>query len=173
MNPGADNLASLRERQSAKAIPFRLLSDLGADPLPKRWIFKNLIARGETSAWIAPPGGMKSALMAQLAICAANGRPWFGRPNKERVGVAYFALERDELVARRLQAHCAQLSLPPPPIAIVSQAINLMTNQMVPHVIATLDEAKLRMGIPVGLTIFDTFAKLIVAGGGDEDKARD
>jgi hypothetical protein len=39
--------------------------------------------------------------------------------------------------------------------------------------IATIEEAAAELGVPIGLAIFDTFAKLIAAGGGDENSARD
>ena len=62
--------------------------------IAKRHLIKGVFARGETSAWIAPPGGMKSALMASAAIAVASGTDWFGKRNKEACGVVYFALER-------------------------------------------------------------------------------
>ena len=172
-NPQRDNLIDLRERHPAQALPFTLFDDLGTQPLAKRWLFKGILARGETSAWIAPPGGMKSAVMASASIHAAAGLDWFGKVNKERVGVVYFALERGDLVHRRLQAHRDRLGLGSLPIAVVSTTFNLMTPKTVPTIIATIREAEICFGLPVGLTIFDTFAKLIAAGGGDEDRAKD
>jgi hypothetical protein len=40
-------------------------------------------------------------------------------------------------------------------------------------IVATVREAEQHFGCEVGLSIFDTYAKGIAAGGGDEDKARD
>ena len=166
-NSSRDTLINLRERNPAKAYHITI------DVIGKRWLFKGIMARGETSAWIAPPGGLKSALMAEATICAANGTDWHGRRNKGVAGVVYFALERAELVTRRLQAHRAQQNLGQLPIAIVSSTINLMSQRTVPAVLATIHEAEICFGLPTGLVIFDTFAKLIAAGGGDEDKAKD
>jgi hypothetical protein len=53
---------------------------------------------------------LKSALMAELAVCAANQLPWHGRDVKGLFSVVYFALERADLVQRRLAAHCSHLS---------------------------------------------------------------
>ena len=48
---------------------------------------------------------MKSALMAQASICVAAGLDWNGHRSKETAGVVYFAIERADLVRRRLRAH--------------------------------------------------------------------
>ena len=139
----------------------------------KRHLIKGVFARGETSAWIAPPGGMKSALMAHAATCVASGTDWFGKRNKEPCGVVYFALERADLVRRRIEAHTLRQDLHSLPIALVSETINLMKFETVAKVVATIREIEAEYDCRVGLVIFDTFAKLIAAGGGDEDKAKD
>lgn len=158
---------------TANAFPFQLFDEVTSSTIAKRFLIKGTLARGETSAWIAPPGGMKSALMAELAICVASGADWHGRKNKGAAGVVYFALERGDLVRRRLQAHRERLGLKSLPIAVVTSTINLMKVATVPMVVATIREAEACFGLPVGLAIFDTFTKMIAAGGGDEDKARD
>jgi AAA domain len=68
-------------------LRFELFEDITAETIAKRWVFKGAMARGETSAWIAPPGGLKSALMAEASICAASGADWHGHRNKGAVGV--------------------------------------------------------------------------------------
>jgi hypothetical protein len=87
--------------------------------------------------------------------------------------VVYFALERADLVRRRIEAHTVRQNLHSLPIALVSETINLMKFETVAKVVATIRGVEAEYGCPVGLAIFDTFAKLIAAGGGDEDKARD
>jgi hypothetical protein len=142
--------------------------------ISKRWLIKGIIARGETSAWIAPPGGSKSALLAEAAICCGGGLDWRGKRNKAGpTGVIYFALERADLVKRRLLAHRQRMNLGSLPIAVVSSIINLMTPSSVPTLIETIRRVQDHFDLPTGLLIFDTFAKLIAAGGGDEDKAKD
>jgi hypothetical protein len=172
-NPQTDEFIKHREKNTARALPFQLFDDITSAALAKRWLFKGIMARGETSAWIAPPGGMKSALMAEAAICAASGADWHGHRCKEQAGVIYFALERADLVKRRIQAHRERLGLSRLPIAIVASTINLLTPKTVPVLVATIREAEICFGVPAALVIFDTFAKLIAAGGGDEDKAKD
>jgi AAA domain len=161
------------DRKTTHGLPFLLLKDIRNEPISKRHLIKGVMARGETSAWIGPPGSMKSALMAQAAICVSSGTDWHCKKNKGAAGVVYFALERVDLVVRRLRAHVDRLGLGELPIAIVSSPINLMTPKMVQSVIKTIQSAELSFGLPVGLAIFDTFAKLVAAGGGDEDKAKD
>lgn len=176
MSPAEENrildidVARRDRNQAAKGFRFKLLSETAASPPAKQHIIKGIFARGETSAWIGPPGSLKSALMASAAIAAPSGHDWFGHRNKERCGVVYFALERADLVERRLQAMAPDLDLP---IAIVRDVIDLLNGNSIGKVVATVREAEEAFGLPVGLLIFDTFAKLIAAGGGDEDKARD
>jgi hypothetical protein len=167
-----------QQRRARLKYPFRLIQELSFKPAPKNWIVKGLLARGETSAWIAPPGGMKSALMAELSVCAANQLPWHGRKVDDCFSVVYFALERSDLVQRRLAAHCERLKLTAEdmaemPIAVCSSTIDLTSSTCVPDVKATLRSIMHEHGTPASLLIFDTFAKLIAAGGKDENSAKD
>uniref|UniRef100_UPI00057711FA AAA family ATPase n=3 Tax=Nitrobacteraceae TaxID=41294 RepID=UPI00057711FA len=148
----------------------------------KAHIIKGIFAWGETSAWIAPPGGLKSALLASAAISIALNQPWFGRraPGNP-VGVVYFALERADLVKRRLIAHRRKMGLPeshPIPIVVQSGMLDMMNPATVPMVVEAVERAeKYFSQLPechcAGLLIFDTFAKMIAAGGGDENSAKD
>ncbi|MGY4160501.1 hypothetical protein ACVINW_006343 [Bradyrhizobium sp. USDA 4461] len=146
----------------------------------KHWLVKGLIASGETSAWIAPPGGMKSALMAELAVAVSNGSAdgsWHDRKVPALWGVVYFALERADLVKRRLRAHFERMGPPNEDdggyfgIVVVRDTIDLMDRESVSRVVKTVRECD--TCLPVQLLIFDTFAKTIAAGGGNEDKAQD
>jgi AAA domain len=168
--PG-ENIVELKNKSGG--FPFQLFGDLTAGIVAKRHLIKGAFALGETSAWVAPPGGLKSALLAQASVCVAGGLDWHGKKNKGAVGVVYFALERADLVKRRLQAHRERANLGDLPIAVVGSTVDLMAPATVAKILATIKEAEESFGRSVGLVIFDTFAKLIAAGGGDEDKARD
>lgn len=178
-----------RTRLSSLKIPHRAalrlepLEDIFLeDDCAKAHIIKGVFAWGETSAWIAPPGGMKSALLASAAMSVALNQPWFGRraPGNP-VGVVYFALERADLVKRRLIAHRRKLGLPeshPIPIIVQSGMLDMMNPATVPLVVEAVQRAEGYFSqLPechcVGLLIFDTFAKMIAAGGGDENSAKD
>src|ERR1700694_3288669 len=134
-NAGLDRLAIVKDRGAFK---FELIENFSSMPAKKNWLIKGIIARGETSAWIAPPGGMKSALMAELAICVANQDDWHGRKSTACHGVLYFALERADLVRRRLSAHYSRLALEEDgllPIAVVPSMVDLMNPATVPKVL--------------------------------------
>src|SRR6266851_7142950 len=57
--------------------------------------------------------------------------------------------------------------------AVVSSTIDLTKPDAFKKVIMTIREAEAAVGVPIGLVIIDTFAKLIAAGGGDENSAKD
>jgi AAA domain len=90
------------------------------------------IARGETSAWIAPPGAGKSALQTEIAIHCAAQRDWRGHKAKAACGVVIFALERADLYRRRLQAYRMRDGL---------QGLAHMTKQYSPEAIKKLAPA--------------------------------
>src|SRR5215831_230728 len=165
-----------REGQSSNAIEsfqFSTFDEATAEVISKQWLLKGLLARGETSAWIGAPGSLKSALLTDIAVCVAASRDWQGRRNKGQAGVVYFALERADLVRRRLAAYRTRHGLESLPIAVVAKLVNLMDAAVTQVVIATIKAVEKRFGCTVGLLIFDTYGKAIAAGGGDEDKARD
>jgi hypothetical protein len=166
-----------RSDPAARSDTLQLVffSQLAEEPPNKGWLTKNVIARGETSSWIAPPGGWKSALLTDLAVHVARGAAWRGYRAKGRHGVVYFALERADLVKRRLVAYRRrdQLSCDLP-IAVTSEVLDLMNRQCVNTILAAIREAEQHFGdCKVGLIIIDTYAKGIAAGGGDEDRAKD
>jgi hypothetical protein len=166
--------SAVDEIMNAAATPLPLtFFDECSTTAPKRWLIKGVIACGETSSWIAPPGKGKSALHSDISVHLAAGLDWRGHRTKGKFGVVYFAFERADLVKRRNAAYAKRLNLKGLPIAIASQIINLMNPKCVDAILATIRAAENRFGIPVGYIVIDTFAKGIAAGGGDEDKARD
>jgi hypothetical protein len=155
------------------ALPLTYFDELTDQPTPKPWVIKFVLARGELSSWIAPPGAGKSSLFAEIAIHAAAGMAWRGYRVKQRTGVVIFAFERADLTKRRLIAHRRRDGLRNLPIAVYGKLINMLDPACADIILATIREAEQHMGCEVGLIIFDTYAKGIAAGDGDEDKARD
>jgi AAA domain len=155
------------------SFPFSTFDEASAGPVAKPWLLKGLLARGETSAWIGAPGSLKSALLTDIAVCIAANRDWHEQRSKQATAVIYFALERADLVRRRLAAYRVRDGFKSLPVAVVSKLVNLMDAATVETVVATIDAVERHFGLPVGLLIFDTYAKAMSAGGGDEDKARD
>jgi hypothetical protein len=163
----------VKPRDERRGLPLTFFDDLSDEPAAKQWLIKNVMARDETSSRIAPPGKGKSALLTDIAVHSAASKHWRGYRTKDRTGVVYFALERADLVRRRLIAHKRRDELGSLPIVVVSGVIDLLHRSCVDTIIATISEAEQRFRCEVGLAIFDTYAKGIAAGGGDEDKAKD
>jgi AAA domain-containing protein len=154
-------------------IQLTFFADLSDSPTSRPWLIKNVIARNETSSWIAPPGKGKSALLTDIAVHLAAEKDWRGHRTKEHFGVVYFALERADLVRRRLTAYKLRDGFGDLPIAVTGQMIDLLDRRCVDQILAAIRDAEQRFDCGVGLVIFDTYAKGIAAGGGDEDKAKD
>ncbi|UGY25374.1 AAA family ATPase [Bradyrhizobium septentrionale] len=149
------------------------LFDDAAQATNKRWIMKGLIARGETSSLIGPPGCGKSALEADLAVHCARQADFLGHRAKEKCGVLVLALERGDLYERRFAAYRQRDQVTGLPIAIVKTVVDLLNPSCVDVIAVTLCDATRRLGHEVGLLIIDTYNKGIAIGGGDEDKAKD
>jgi hypothetical protein len=143
-----------------------------SQPAPKRHLIKGVMAKGETSSWIGPPGSGKSALITDIACHIGSPTDWRGYRTKEKAGFVIFAFERADLCKRRLAAYVHK-GLENLPIAVGSQIIDLMNPSSVDVFAATIRAAEDRFGCGVGAIAIDTFAKGIAAGNGDEDKARD
>ena len=160
--------------QGASAPEVKLsFFDQLTDAMPKPWLIKNVIARGETSSWIAQPGKGKSALLTDIAIHVAAGKDRRGFRTKGQSGVVIFALERADLLIRRLIAHRRRDDLPALPIAVVGQVIDLMNKNCADVNLGVIQKAEQHFGCEVGLVIIDTYPKSMPAGGGDESQAKD
>lgn len=164
------NVVQIDRAKTTQGYKFQTAAEMSAMPVKKDWLIKGIFARGESSGWMAPPGGMKSALLAEASVSVAYGLDWHGYRSKGAAGVVYFALERADLVRRRILAHVARLELPPPPIVVVGDLVDPRNSK---RIIATIREAEDALQVPIGLAVFDTFAKLIAAAGGNENEAKD
>jgi hypothetical protein len=161
-----------RKSQELEVITLSYFSDL-KEATKKPWLIKNVIARGEVSTWIAPPGKGKSALITDMFVHGGGGNDWRGYRTKSQFGGLYFALERADLVRRRMTAHRMRDNLPDLPIAIAGQVIDLMNRKCVASIVDAIKRAEDHLKCEVGLVAFDTWAKAIAAGHGDESQAKD
>jgi hypothetical protein len=167
-----DNVIPLNPGAQVAGLPMTLFDDV-ENFTKKSWLLKGVVAKDETSEWIAPPGRLKSALLTDMSVHIASGTDWRGYRSKEKCGVVYFAFERADLVTRRLAAHRSRDELKGLPIATVGKIINLMNHGCVEVIVATIRGAEKSFGQSVGFVIFDTLAKGVAAGGGDENQAKD
>jgi len=172
LSPDAEPYFARPTSARAPALKLTYFDDCGAFA-QKRWILKGIIARGETSAWIAPPAAGKSALLTEISVHCAAQIDWRGHRAKEACGVVIFALERADLFKRRLRVYQQRDGLQGLPIAVADAIIDLLNPNCVDTIVSTVREAELQFGCSVGLIGIDTYAKGIAASGGDEDKARD
>jgi 5S rRNA maturation endonuclease (ribonuclease M5) len=156
--------------QSSSKVTY--FNDCG-EFVQKRWVMKGLIAPGETSGWIGPPKGGKSALLGEVCVHCAGKIDWRGHKAKEACGVVVLALERADLWKRRLRAYAIRDGLRDLPVAVRGGIIDLMNPTSVALIQSLVNEDEQKFGCKVGLIIIDTYNKAIAAGGGDEDKARD
>jgi hypothetical protein len=154
-------------------LPLTFCSELG-EAKPKPWRIKNVIAAGEVSSWFGPPGAGKSAGLTEIHIALACRPQWRGYRIKENFASIYFALERGDLVKRRLVAHRLRDDLPADlPIAISSGVIDVMSRSCVDLIVDAIKRTEDHFGRGVGLATFDAWSKAIAAGGGDEQQAKD
>jgi len=147
-----------------------------ANAANKTWLIKPVFAENETSTLIGPPGSLKSALLADVAVHYTHARAdnWRGFKIKKRGGVIIFAFERADLTRRRIEAYKRRDNLPAGlPIAVVGEMLNLMDPRCVDEMLPAILETEQRFGCEISLAAFDTYNKGIAFGGGDEDKARD
>src|SRR5262245_9733958 len=84
---------------AAGALKLTFFDDC-TEYVSKRWLIKGVIAFGETSRWIAPPGRGKSAVQSDICVHLGAGINWRGYRTKGRFGTVYFAFERPDLVKR-------------------------------------------------------------------------
>ena len=164
------------ESDTPPAAPLKLtyFDDCGAF-IDKHEIFKNLLAIGETSGWIGPPGSGKSALLTEVSIHCVREREWRGFKYKAKrpLSVLILALERADLYKRRLHAYSLRDKMTGLPIAVAGAVVDLLNPACVEIIVSTAREVEKKFSRPVGLIVLDTYAKGIAASGGDEDKARD
>lgn len=153
------------------ALPLQFFDECCSEPA-KPWLIKGVLALDEDSSWYGPAGGLKSSLLTDIAVHGAAARDWRGFKTRMRFGTVYFALERGGLQRRRLAAYAKRDGHAGLPIAVADQIVDLTDEACVQTVVNTVKAAEQRFGLLVGLAVFDTYAKAVAAGGGDEDKAQ-
>jgi hypothetical protein len=156
------------------AWPFEAAKDFRTD-FNRNWIIKGILAPGEVSNWVGPPGAGKSSLVGDLALHVTASRDWRGHLSKKTGSIVYFALERSDLVKRRFNAQAAQYGLDPKKLHfhVVDAPIDMMGDYCVNRFVATIRAVEEACGVSVIMIVIDTSSKAIAHGGGSENEARD
>jgi AAA domain len=138
------------------------------------WVLKNLLAKGHTSYLFGPPGGGKSALYGSAAtFLGAGAKEWHGFKIRNKAASVFFAMERHDLVKKRIWAECQREGFGNVPVAVCPGIINLMDPRCVEEIVGTMLAAEDQFGISVEVAVLDTFGKGIAAGNGEENSAKD
>ena len=162
--------------EALKRLPFKQRFFADFDKLVvKDWVIKGLLAKGESSSWIGDPGATKSMLVGDLFIHLGAGRDWRGFKVPRAIGCVYFALERHRLVERRMKAQGLRdnLGLDLPISVVNAGGLDLLKPDCVGYILDLIKEAEDNFAQEVGLIAFDSYAKGIANGGGDEQSAKD
>jgi hypothetical protein len=106
-----------------QALKLTYFDDCGAF-VEKRSILKGIIARGETSAWIAPPGAGKSALLTEISVHCAAKIDWRGHKAKEACGVVIVTAPAAGRAARPASAARRDRPLPGFPDSLASFVVS-------------------------------------------------
>lgn len=97
------------ERQHHKKIcPLQFVDDIDSvEAIRKPWLIKGVLARGEISSWIGPPGVAKPAVLTDLAVHVATGQDWRGkRTRRHRLRAGAMGLLKNRIVAYRSAVFC-------------------------------------------------------------------
>ena len=129
-----------------QALKLTYFDDCGAYA-QKRSILKGIIARGETSAWIAPPGQANRHCYRKFRVHCAAQTTGGAIERKIACGVVVLALERADLFKRRLRVYQQRDGLNGLPIAVADAVIDLLNPACVETIVATVRAAEQQFGL--------------------------
>lgn len=136
-----------------------------------RYLIQGFLAEGATSSVFGAPKTNKSTVVVDAGVHLAAGKDWRGYRVKQARGVVYFAFERSAQILDSLEAYAVRDGFKDLPFAVVPRLFDMMNAGCIEIIAEAIRTAEARLGIPVGLVVFDTWNKGIAAGGGSEDKA--
>jgi hypothetical protein len=164
-NAQLDRIALAKDRKQQ----FTLYCDLAATST-KVWLVKNLLGRGEASAFYGAPGSGKSALVEDMGLHVAGGLPWHGRDVLQGA-VCYIALERRLLVERRAIAFRERHGIPDLPFAIIGGVYDFRDQRTAATIAGIIRQVEDATQHPSVLIQIDTVSRALA--GGDENSSKD
>jgi hypothetical protein len=175
----ADALAEKRdvsrwlEAASPEATSPMLLWFAALNNVPnQKYLVKNLLLEGSLFVVFGESNSGKTFWILDLALAIASGQPW--RERRVQHGfVLYIAGEGAASVRARVAAYRAQNPNVGGgiPFAILTQAVNLMSEDAVTELIKAVQTAEAECGEKCVLIVLDTFARAIP--GANENDAQD
>lgn len=138
---------------------------------PPAWLVHEAISEDGLSIIYGEPGAGKSFIALDLALRVSAGQDWFGRKTQQ-VGVIYIAAEGARGMGKRItgwKRHHGIGSLDVP-FVVLPMAVQILDPADRAKMIRTIDEAKRRMNMDVGLIIVDTVSRSIA---GVDENAQD
>jgi hypothetical protein len=139
---------------------------------PPVWRVKDLLVEGGLAFIYGASGTFKSFVAIDVALSVAYGIEWHGNPTS-RTGVLYVAAEGARGMGKRIaawQAHHGKTG-EPAPLRMLVVPVSMMDPEQVKVLIATTKAAAETEGMPIGMIILDTVARLMT--GGDESDTKD
>lgn len=147
-------------------LPFDLPGSRPA-AVRREWVVPTLIGCGDLVAVYGPPGGGKSAFVADLSVAVASGRHWFERPVTNGA-VLYLAAERRDVTDRRLVAMGGSGLQ----IGLVGPAVDLFADpDAVGKITATVEALATATDSTCRVVVIDTLSR--AAPSFDENSTRD
>jgi hypothetical protein len=134
---------------------------------------EGLLIRAAMSVIYGPSNCGKTFLMADLALHVALGWKWWGR-DVTKGAVIYCALEGAFGIRNRVAAFALHHGLDGQdiPFAIIPVALNILAPEAdTDRLIAAIEEAAAKLGMPVALVVMDTLSRAIA--GGNENSPED
>ncbi|OFZ85784.1 MAG: hypothetical protein A2V78_02465 [Betaproteobacteria bacterium RBG_16_64_18] len=172
---GAEVLDMAIAKRKAKGPQFpRVWLDDAKTDIDADDIIKRLIGRGSLNVVFGPSGDGKTFFVMDVTGHIVAGIPWRGRRVRRGLGV-YVAAEAGTSILRRFCAwrdyHLSEVREDRTPLAIITQAANLLNMVEVEELLAELRTIATEAKLPLALVVFDTLSRSIP--GGDENSAED
>ncbi len=168
---GLEDVArTFSSKLDAEPTPLPLLWYNDIQPtLNNNWLVKNVLPAEAFATIIGHPGCGKSFGALDMALHIAAGMEWQGRRVKQGL-VIYLAAEGQRGQQNRVEAWRRHHGVTDLQFAMIPVAINLRDREAdVPKLIATINAAVTRAGMPLAVLFVDTLNRTF--GGGDENGA--
>ena len=138
------------------------------------YIIKRMLLQRSMSAFYGAPGTGKTFIVLDILAAIASGREWNGRKVIQG-GVAYFGLEGEHRIKRRIQALKLEGKMqdgdPFFQILCGAEELNMMKPEHVKKVVDIVRAIEAETGQKIVVIVIDTLAK--ATAGGDENSSKD